>query len=66
MIVYNSIIHKAYGKTPYEVIFGWKMHCIYDIPVITTDNIMINDIIPSDYNSSKEIVEQHLLQIQQT
>jgi hypothetical protein len=64
---YNSTIHKAHNRTPHEVMFGWKMHCVYDTPNVIQDipEIEINDQMPVQDNT----VEQHIsrvLQIQQS
>ncbi|CAG8846495.1 14439_t:CDS:1, partial [Racocetra persica] len=32
VISYNSTVHRAHRHTPHEVMFRWKMHCIYETP----------------------------------
>ena len=32
---YNSTVHTAHSRTPHEVLFRWKMHCVYDTPSTT-------------------------------
>ena len=31
-VTYNSTVHSAHKRTPHEVMFGCKMHRIYDVP----------------------------------
>ena len=40
VISYNSTMHTAYKHTPHEVMFSWKMHCIYKTPDTNLDNEM--------------------------
>jgi hypothetical protein len=59
---YNSTVHKAHGRTPHEVLFGWKMHSVYDTP----DTMQAITEVELDNQANavvNDIAEQHLLRV---
>ncbi|CAG8655851.1 1019_t:CDS:2 [Ambispora leptoticha] len=61
---YNSTVHTAHNRTPHEVMFGWKMHCVYETPDETPnkdqDNEMsVYEISDNDQDNEMSVYEAH-------
>ncbi|CAG8635629.1 15675_t:CDS:2, partial [Cetraspora pellucida] len=50
---YNSTVHKAHSHTPYEAMFGWKMHCVYNTPNTSRTTAIFETSIVETTTASK-------------
>jgi transposase InsO family protein len=67
-ITYNSTIHRAHGRTPHEVMVGWKMHCVYDAPdeeVNEVDDDSNNNRMSVSDAVAEDVIKQRMSRVQQ-
>src|SRR5438128_10279059 len=67
-ITYNSTIHRAHGRTPHEVMVGWKMHCVYGAPdkeVAEVDNDSNDNQMSVSDAIAEDVIKQRMSRVQQ-